>query len=908
MATEEIVTRFTADLSDLEAKVKQATGTLGNYEQAADEAAGSIGKTTQAVGNLEAKTRTLVATEQAFSKAAKDAATNAAAVGTQGVPAAQKLTTATQQAAAATAKLATNQKQVAQGTKQVGQEGQKLGLFARLTQGISQGFSRMSGSVRSFAQGAKQGFGDATKNLSGLGGITKQIGEGLSSANIQTGNFGGALRLLANPIGLVTAAVGGFLLNLTRLDTVSDSLDKLKSGFNSFLDSLAGNATLGQTIEGIEKAVELAERLDRVNDKAVFNSIKTTKLRSDAAILERQARNRTLSEQERINLLEQANGLLEQAANVELDENVERAKIAYKDLVRSVEQQNPRLSDDFRKSLNGYNTLTQNVAANIRALQAAGFDVDPELFKKAADLQNQIVTGETEITLQKERNENRIDALKQTFADERAAKEAKEEEERRKRREKAAAEQAKRDAEESRRIQELGQLRGETDRQSIERTREAQRRATFEQGAPTLQTQILDIKFEEEDALNEIEKNFQRQKELAKGNADELTRIEIEKQALIIQTQEAARTKINDATDEFNKGQEQKAKDARDRALTILKTDEERQVEAKQKEYDQLIKDLEEFIKDEDELNVLRKALIEQRDNEILNIRRNNVTEQEKIQQDITDIGAGALQELIASFPQQQSALQDQVASINEQYNAQLQDLRTFAGTEQEIQAERARILEERNAALNAAEKQAGRERVKILLTALQKVLNVLITEVLLKETAKGAAKGGVAGAIGGAAQGAIIAAILNGLFSALISSIGGAYKGEEYIEGKPDIPNVSRDGYLRRVHKGERIMTAKANAEHWDVLDAIHKGKFNDWKAANLGYPMADYNVIPSINAYLDGDTGQRMASSIMLAKYYDKNIVQAIGGNRREQRRTNELLEVLAAQRNERRSGRYW
>jgi len=117
--------------------------------------------------------------------------------------------------------------------------------------------------------------------------------------------------------------------------------------------------------------------------------------------------------------------------------------------------------------------------------------------------------------------------------------------------------------------------------------------------------------------------------------------------------------------------------------------------------------------------------------------------------------------------------------------------------------------------------------------------------------------------------------------------------------------------------------MTAKANAEHWEPLQAMHTGKFDQWKRDNLtvvwdpilalGTPMGHKalehtTVMPMINQYLEGDTGQRMAASVQLAKYYDANIVKGLQSQRKEQRRTNDLLEVIAQQRNDRRSGRAW
>ncbi len=67
----------------------------------------------------------------------------------------------------------------------------------------------------------------------------------------------------------------------------------------------------------------------------------------------------------------------------------------------------------------------------------------------------------------------------------------------------------------------------------------------------------------------------------------------------------------------------------------------------------------------------------------------------------------------------------------------------------------------------------------------------------------------------------AIGAGISAGL--SITSSIPGAAVGEENINAPG---TETSDSALRRVSKGERIVTAKANREYWDTLHAIHTGK----------------------------------------------------------------------------------
>lgn len=960
---EEIVTRFTADYTALQAAVKEMAGDIAKVEDAAEGANAAIAGNANSIGSLTGKTKTLVEVDKALAEAAAEAAKNTADIG-KGAAQVDKLAEAEKKAAKAAEELAEAQKDVAKQVDATAQSAPKLNIFQRVIKGIGDSFKGVKNAVQDFGRGARDGFRQAIgevdqtqrrvvlfkRSVTGIrdafrapltavrefakgardgfretvgsarkgASAAKDLSAGLGAAGINTGMLGQAFLLLLGPIGLVVGAVAGFLLNLTRLDTVSDSLDKLKAGFTSFLDSLAGNATLEDTINGIREAVELAERLDALNDRAIFNSVRVTRQRADAAVLERQARNRTLTEQERIGLLTQANTLLEQAANTELTDNIERAEIAYRDLVRSIKQQNPQLSAEFRATLDGFDTLTEQAAANILGLQTAGFNVSPDLLKAAADLQNKIVQDETEVGLLKERNENRIASLREANAAKEAENQAR-----------IAAARKKAQEEEAKRIQELGRLRDRAERIRTDIETEQARTATLgADGAPTFSTQIFDIDTEQSAAIATAEEMFAEMEALAQGHADELAAIE----QLKVATLAAINKKYNDqataAYQQFYANEEQADKASRAAVTAALTSEQDQAANAIDAKYDALIDSLAKFVTDEDELLTLRNALNRRRQEELDGILQQSVSSRRSIEEQLVDVAAQFLESSISTFASSQVQFREEVEAINRTYADQLRELEKYAESEAEIQEERARINGERARALNEAERKQGRERTKILLDTLQKVLTILIGEVVLKQTAQGGATGGVPGAIAGQAQAAIITAILTGLFSALVSSISGAFKGEEFITGKPDIPGATRDAYWRRVNKGERIVAADKNHKYYEPLHAIHKGKFEQWKRENMvvhqvapldglsapvqfkvpSFKLENMLVMPEINRYLDGDTGQRMASSIMLAKYYDKNIVEALGSTRKEQRKTNDLLAVIASQRNDRRSSRHW
>ena len=107
-----------------------------------------------------------------------------------------------------------------------------------------------------------------------------------------------------------------------------------------------------------------------------------------------------------------------------------------------------------------------------------------------------------------------------------------------------------------------------------------------------------------------------------------------------------------------------------------------------------------------------------------------------------------------------------------------------------------------------------------------------------------------------------------------------------------------------------ERVVTAKTNKEHWDALDAMHRGRFDEYVEGTYIAPLIAalaHRDDGKVAAFNDSDTGQRLAQSVMLAKFYDANIVGELKASRREARTQTELLAALA--RNMRpASKRYW
>lgn len=235
-------------------------------------------------------------------------------------------------------------------------------------------------------------------------------------------------------------------------------------------------------------------------------------------------------------------------------------------------------------------------------------------------------------------------------------------------------------------------------------------------------------------------------------------------------------------------------------------------------------------------------------------------------------------------------------------------------------------IIQGASASLNAALEQiaegqiktaedAGKALVSITLDTMGAIVKAQIVELIARSTSFGA-KAGPVGAAVGLAAGTALGAILQGLLNAAKSQIQGNYQGDPYVSGTPTW--AGRDGYLRRLDEGERVVTKKDNVEHWDLFEAVRLGKLDQWKAQNMNpislnfermMKMPDtaellaYNFAPMVNNYVEGNS-----TLLTLPKGHDKGIIRASKESTREQRRTNDILEAMTRRKTSTPSKRLW
>jgi chemotaxis protein histidine kinase CheA len=204
--------------------------------------------------------------------------------------------------------------------------------------------------------------------------------------------------------------------------------------------------------------------------------------------------------------------------------------------------------------------------------------------------------------------------------------------------------------------------------------------------------------------------------------------------------------------------------------------------------------------------------------------------------------------------------------------------------------------------------KQASDAIIGITLDTVGAVVQAEIVELIARSTAFGA-KAGPVGAALGLAGGTALGAILKGLLNALKGQLVGNFQGDPYVTGTPMWSG--RDGHLRRLDEGERVVTRKDNEQHWEMLEAMRTGKLDQWKRDNLSPLMLNFERLAKIpdtssvstydyagivNRYVEAKP-ERV--TLTMPKGYDRGMIKASRESTKEQRRTNDLLEYLTKSR---------
>lgn len=249
-----------------------------------------------------------------------------------------------------------------------------------------------------------------------IGGIVPAFdtaSQGASAFNKQL------LVLLANPIGFVIAAIVLALAGLVAIfKTFQPLVDKVEQGLaalgatlnvikNTFLAVFTGTKSLSEAFGSLgsdmssaaKRTMELVKAQQDLEDVLASQEVQTARNRAEINKLNVQAKNRALSEAERLKLLEKASKLEEQDFKQRVKNADEEVRIAREAIA---------IKAGFSKA--EIKLLKEQGLAAKELAESKGGNFDEE-FKALAEAQKNRIGLEDESTANLEKNQNRRDAL-----------------------------------------------------------------------------------------------------------------------------------------------------------------------------------------------------------------------------------------------------------------------------------------------------------------------------------------------------------------------------------------------------------------------------------------------------------------------------------------------------------------
>jgi hypothetical protein len=845
---DKVLIEYEVNINGFDAAIAQVTKGAQDVDKATKSAQQSTQQLSGSVGTLSDKYATLAEEEAAAAQAAADLA------------AAQKnATSSTQQLASSATKTNT------------------------VFQGWGKTFAGLANSVKS-------GVGAAVKGVGSLGQVASGISSKISSVGGATGKafsaIGGGITNIAGrlpvvgglatalgPVGIAAGAVAGGLLSIvkntdagaTALDGLGRTggliFDRVTGAAKDFFDALtSGTGIIGGAFDAISAGVDFfINKLTPIG--AIIESIGNTSffqgIKEDFKEGQRIAQlYDNLDEQQRKSITTIAElDAKYRKLNVQLRDRTktDQERLAIADQLTATETERAKVEGEVLAA------TTAAIREEVKAAKARN-EVSDELDRRLRDAEAAEIEASAASVERLEKAENRKNAILEGAEAKRNAA-----------REKAAAAQEKRDADAAKRAEIRAQAEAKLDGVVDELARGAVDRTLTESQR---ELQAVNDKY---DALVQTTQEGAEQLREASAPGDQSAITQREADTLIKIDEERAKEVA-----EITARQQQEALD-QIKQFTLSRTELERQAALDRQ--DELIKLAEEGITDETE----RAAVIEE-------ITR-------KTQEQLTTIVTDEEQKRLDA----QKAAAEQAIAIGEQVKTAEVELKQAridaAAAGVDIVTKLAGETEEAQAVALAAQKAAAVANVVIQTQAAIAAATAAlaaISPVLPPGVPNPAYPAAVALNAATIAKLKIQAGI--SIATILAQTIAGAYTGEERV-GRNEAPALpgTKDRYLRRVHKDEGIVDARTNMEHLDAINAMRRGTFDAWVAANYAPLIGDDDRMVR---YVNSDMGQRMATSITLPRMFDKGIVGGIARSRKEQQVTNELLSALVANTSRRRT----
>lgn len=283
---------------------------------------------------------------------------------------------------------------------------------------------KLSGNLKNAESGAKDFDKAIGSKKSGsfkeLGGAIGDIIPSFGAASQGAGVLNKALlTLVANPIGLVIAGVALVLGSLYAIfkdfqplvDKVEQSMAALGAIFQTvkgvFFDVLTGSKSLTDAFGGLgnkastaaKQTMELVKAQQDLDDVIIQNTVTSAKLESQINKLNVQAKNRSLTEQQRLQLLQKAESLETKKFIIEKAQADETLRIARNAFI---------IKGKLTASEN--KLIDTNLIKAKEAAEAKGVLIDKE-FQALADALKARIAIDDKATTNLEKNQNKQDAL-----------------------------------------------------------------------------------------------------------------------------------------------------------------------------------------------------------------------------------------------------------------------------------------------------------------------------------------------------------------------------------------------------------------------------------------------------------------------------------------------------------------
>ena len=227
------------------------------------------------------------------------------------------------------------------------------------------------------------------------------------------------LVLLANPIGLAIAAIVLAVTGLVAIfRTFQPVVDKVEQGLaalsavattikNTFIAVATGTKSLGDAFSSLgsdisdtaSRTMDLVKAQQDLEDVLAQQEVQSSRTRAEINKLNVQAKNRALSEEERLKLLEKAGNLEQQDFNQRVKNANEEVRIAREAIA---------IKAGFSKA--EIKLLKEQGLATKELAESKGGNFDEE-FKALANAQKARIGLEDESTANLEKNQNKKDAL-----------------------------------------------------------------------------------------------------------------------------------------------------------------------------------------------------------------------------------------------------------------------------------------------------------------------------------------------------------------------------------------------------------------------------------------------------------------------------------------------------------------